>query len=332
MGRMLHPWFAEARLVAARGGAWRRGRTLSAAAAAAIVLPLLLHGWGGDAAALAEALPRLIAGLPLPFGLLAMATAYAVARGRLIALDEYLRLGWWAAAPIEPSRATRSLVLLAGLATLAAMAFAATVLAACGGDRASLRAAYWVVDGGLALGAVLGLFAALRHRRHPAQRLREGARLPVFGLAWLDDARLPHLSDWQRREGVLRWRRGGHAWMIGAVLFGLPSSTGASSGIGVLLIAIALAWFSLILQACVAATLDADALLASTPRAPHRLAQAAWRYPAFALLCALAFASVGAALLSLTWRAAPVLLAILLILSSPALLALRPLLHRPLSR
>lgn len=332
MGRMLHPWFAEARLVAARGGAWRRGRTLSAAAIAAIALPLLLRGSDGDGAVLAEALPRLIAGLPLPFGLLAIAAAYAVARGRLIALDDYLRLGWWAAAPIEPSRATRSLILLACLATLAAMALAAAVLAACGGDGGSLRAAYWVVDGGLALGAVLGLSAALRHRRHPVHRLREGARLPVFGLAWLDDARLPHLSDWQRREGVLRWRRGGHAWMIGAVLFGLPSSTGASSGIGVLLIAIALAWFSLILQACIAATLDADALLASTPRAPRRLAQAAWRYPAFALLCALACVSTGAALLSLSWRAAPVLLAILLMLSWPALLALRPLLNRPLSR
>ncbi|ALN64178.1 putative membrane protein [Lysobacter antibioticus] len=332
MGRMLHPWFAEARLVAARGGAWRRGRTLSAAAAAAIALPLSLRAWGGDAAVLAEALPRLIERLPLPFGLLAIAVAYAVARGRSIALDEYLRLGWWAATPIEPSRATRSLILLAGLATLAAMAFAAAVLAACGGDRASLHAAYWVVDGGLALGAMLGLFAALRHRRHPAHRLREGARLPVFGLAWLDDARLPHLSDWQRREGVLRWRRGGHAWMIGAVLFGLPSSTGASSGIGVLLIAIALAWFSLILQACVAATLDADALLASTPRAPHRLAQAAWRYPGFAFVCAVAFVGIGAALLSLSWRAAPVLFAIMLVLSAPALLALRPVLHRSLSR
>jgi hypothetical protein len=120
--------------------------------------------------------------------------------------------------------------------------------------------------------------------------------------------------------------------MIGAVLFGLPSSTGASSGIGVLLIAIALAWFSLILQACVAATLDADALLASTPRAPHRLAQAAWRYPGFAFVCAVAFVGIGAALLSLSWRAAPVLFAIMLVLSAPALLALRPVLHRSLSR
>lgn len=332
MGRLLHPWFAEARLVAARGGAWRRGRALLAAAAAAIAAPLLLRGWGGNAAALAGALPRLIERLPLPFGLLAIAIAYAVARGRSIALDDYLRLGWWAAAPIEPARATRSLVLLAGLATLAAMAFAAAVLAACGGAPASLRAAYWIVDGGLALGAALGLFAALRHRRHPHHRLREGARQPLFGLAWLDDARLPHLSDWQRREGVLRWRRGGHAWMIGAVLFGLPSSTGIGSGLGVLSIAVALAWFSLILQACVAATLDADALLASTPRAPRRLAQAAWRYPAFAFVCAVALAGGGAALLGLSWRAAPVLLAIALLLSAPAWLALRPVLHRSLSR
>ncbi|MGO1002181.1 hypothetical protein [Lysobacter sp. CA196] len=332
MGRLLHPWFAEARLVAARGGAWRRGRVTLAAAIAAIALPLALRGWGGDAAVLVAALPRLIERLPLPFGLLAIAAAYAVARGRLIALDEYLRLGWWSAAPIEPARATRSLVVLAGLATLTAMAFVAAVLAACGGEPASLRSAYWIVDGGLALGAVLGVFAALRHRRHPTPRLREGARLPVFGLAWLDDARLPHISDWQRREGVLRWRRGGHAWMIGAVLFGLPSSTGASSGIGVLLIAIALAWFSLILQACVAATLDADALLASTPRAPRRLAQAAWRYPSFAWVCAVACISAGAGLLGLSGRAAPALLSILLVLSAPALLALRPVFHRSLPR
>ncbi|MGO4774189.1 hypothetical protein AB4084_01420 [Lysobacter sp. 2RAB21] len=42
------------------------------------------------------------------------------------------------------------------------------------------------------------------------------------------------------------------------------------------------------------------------------------------------FATVGCALLSLSWRAAPVLLAILIVLCLPALFALRPA-HRPAS-
>ncbi|MFD0320430.1 hypothetical protein [Lysobacter gummosus] len=330
MTMLLHPWLHEARIAAARGGGWRRWRTPGLVLAACILAPIALRLWSAQAAALPAALPRLIVQLPLPFGLLAIAFAYAIARGRLIALDEDLRHGWWAAAPIDPARATGTLIALAAVATVAAMAIVAIVLAAFGGPAGAWRGACWVIEAGVAVGAVLGLISALRHRRHPARRTREGAREPLFGLRWLDDARLPHISDWQRREALLRWRRGGHAWMIGAVLLALPSSTGAASGLGVLLIVIALAWFSLLVQACAASIVAAQTLLHSAPRAPHALARAAWRYPAFAFACAAGFATVGCALLSLSWRAAPVLLAILIVLCLPALFALRPA-HRPAS-
>ncbi|MGH8081453.1 MAG: hypothetical protein ACREP7_12840 [Lysobacter sp.] len=331
MTRLLHPWLLEVRIAAVRGGGWRRLRGTLALLAASLIVPLGLRACGAEAAALPPALPRLIAHLPLPFGLLALAFACAIARGRSIAFDDLLRHGWWAAAPIDPARATRTLIVLVVVATAASMLLIAVVLAACGGDAAIWRSACWIVDGGIGLGAAIGLLSALRHRRHPARRSREGARQPLFGLRWLDDARLPHVSDWQRREALLRWRRGGHSWMIGAVLFALPSSTGLASGLGVLSIAIALAWFSLVVQACVVATANADGLLLSAPRTPHALSRAAWRYPAFAFACATAFASAGAALLSLSWRAAPVLLAIALVLSLPALSALRSF-HRPVPR
>ncbi|WP_206413354.1 hypothetical protein, partial [Lysobacter enzymogenes] len=74
---------------------------------------LALRAFGGEAAALPAALPRLIAQLPLPFALLALAASYASARARLAGLDENLRHGWWAAAPLAPARITRTLALLA---------------------------------------------------------------------------------------------------------------------------------------------------------------------------------------------------------------------------
>ncbi|MEH6416301.1 hypothetical protein [Pseudomonas sp. CGJS7] len=319
MPMLLHPWIHEARLALARGGGWRRWRMRAALVALGVAAVVCLRLWSAEAAALPAALPRLIAQLPLPFGLLALVFAYGLARGRLIALDDTLRHGWWAAAPIEPARATRTLVMLTLIAGLAAMLVVALALAVLGGDSQAQRGAGAILIAGVALGTALGLISALRHRRHPARRMREGARQPLFGLTWLDDARLPHVSDWQRREALLRWRRGGHAWMIGAVLLAMPGSTGAASGAGVLLIAIALAWFSLVVQACAEASADAERLLTSTARAPHALARAAWRYPAFAFACAAAFAAAGAALLSLGWRAAPVLLAILAVLCLPAL-------------
>lgn len=330
MPTLLHPWLHEARIAAMRGG-WSRWRGKGLLLAACIVVPIALRLISTEAAALLAAVPRLIVQSPLPFGLLAVVFAYAIARGRLIALDETLRHGWWAAAPLDPARATRTLMLLATLVTVAAMLIVAIVLMAFGGEAQVTRGAAWIVEGGVAFGAILGLISALRHRRHPARRAREGARQPMFGLRWLDDARLPHISDWQRREALLRWRRGGHAWMVGAVLFGIPSSTGIASGFGVLAIAIALAWFSLVVQSCVGAIVAADTLLLSTSREPHALARAAWRYPAFALACASVFCVVGSVLLSLSWRAAPVLLTIVIVLSAPALFALRPSLRRGVS-
>lgn len=324
MPPLFHPWLREARLAAVRGGGWRRGRGAVAALAAAVVASLALRAFGGEAAALPAALPRLIAQLPLPFVLLALATSYASARARLAGLDENLRHGWWAAAPLEPARITRTLALLAILGAAAALLASAGLLAALGGDGARLRSAFFVLAAGLVPGTALGLIAALRQRRRPAQRLREGARAPLFGLRWLDDARLPHLSDWQRREALLRWRRGGHAWMIGAVLMGLPGSTALAAGAGVLLIATALAWFSLLVQACAGATVAAGSALAATPLPRRGLARAAWRYPAFAFVCAGAMAGAGAALLGLDWRAAPALLAAGALLCLPALAALRP--------
>lgn len=323
MPPLFHPWLREARLAALRGGGWKRGRGAAAALALAVVASLALRAVGGEAAALPAALPRLIAQLPLPFALLALASAYASARSRLAALDETLRHGWWAAAPVEPARATRTLVLLAALGGAAALLVAALLLAAFGGEGERVRTAFLVLAAGLAPGAALGLLAALRQRRRPAQRLREGAREPLFGLRWLDDARLPHLSDWQRREALLRWRRGGHAWMIGAVLMALPGSTALASGAGVLLIATALAWFSLLAQACAFASVAAGRALAALPLAPRGFARAAWRYPAFAFVCACVLAAAGSALLGLGMRAAPALLGAAALLCLPALAALR---------
>ncbi|QWP77386.1 hypothetical protein J5226_02980 [Lysobacter sp. K5869] len=323
MPPLFHPWLREARLAALRGGGWKRGRGAVAALALALVGALGMRAAGGEAAALPAALPRLVAQSPLPFALLALALSYASARARLSALDDTLRHGWWAAAPVEPARATRTLILLAALGGAAAVFVVAAMLIAFGGDGERLRTAFFVVAAGLVPGTALGLIAALRQRRRPVQRLREGAREPLFGLRWLDDARLPHLSDWQRREALLRWRRGGHAWMIGAVLLALPGSTALTSGAGVLLIAIALAWFSLLAQACAAASVAAARALAAAPSSRRGFVRAAWRYPAFAFVCACAMAGAGAVLLGLSWRAAPALFGIALLMCLPALTALR---------
>ncbi|MEI2432576.1 hypothetical protein RDV84_05790 [Lysobacter yananisis] len=323
MPPLFHPWLREARLAALRGGGWRRWRGGLAMLAAIAAAGPLLRAFGGESAALPAAVPRLIAQLPLPFALLALACAYASARARLGALDDRLRHGWWAAAPIAPARIARTLVLLAALGVAAALSATAALLLALGGDGARLRTAFAVLAAGLVPGVALGLAAALHQRRRPAQRVREGAREPLFGLRWLDDARLPHLSDWQRREALLRWRRGGHAWMIGAVLMALPGSTALASGAGVLLIATALAWFSLLAQACAAASVAAARALAALPVPRRGFARAAWRYPAFAFACACALAALGAGLLGLGWRAAPAWLVAVALLCLPALAALR---------
>lgn len=322
MPAWLHPWFAEARLNAVRGDAWWHGRA-ARAAALALATPWLLRASGEQGAALAAAVPRLVAQLPLPFALIALALGHAAARGRLVALDEHLRLGWWAAAPIDPRRGTWTLIVLAALGAAAAALLAALTLRGCGGEAAAWRSASLIVAGSVAAGVVLGLVSSLRHRRQPTRRVREGARQPLFGLAWLDDARLPHVSDWQRREALLRWRRGGRAWMIGAVLLAMPGGTGLATGAGVLAIAVALAWFSLVAQACAVAARAADELLAATPRPADALARAAWRYPAFAYACAAACAGGGALLLSLNWRALPLLWGVLALTALPLLPAWR---------
>lgn len=266
-----------------------------------------------------------IAQFPLPLLVVFAIVSGTSARARLVALDQSLQTGWWGAAPVAARAVARTMIVAATVAAALVVGIGALVLAALAWlshAMASLPVLIVAMDAGIALGTMSGTYAALRRRRkRPDGAKREGLRRPMFGLRWLDDARLPHLHDWQRREALLRWRRGGNAWMVGAALFAVPGGAPLLMLPGLLLLTLALGWWLVVLGASRGITREARGILAATAISGRSLRRVALRYPGFALACALAMASAGIACLGMSWRPLAIGVAGALLLLGATLLA-----------
>src|SRR5690348_3006547 len=230
--------------------------------------------------------------------LLALGGSYAIAHQRLLAAAERWRFGWCGALPVARGATVYTLLLIAASALLAALAFvtallfAASVPAARGADLVYAVAG---IDLALVVGSVVAAVRALRRAAQGTPRA-DGIREPLFGLPWLNDPRLPHLSDWQRRAALVRWRSGGNFLLVGLVLAGVPQGPVLHEVVGLVLLALSLTWLGVVMRACADATLDATRLMTAMPFDPQRLRRAALRYPAIGASATAALAAVGVAL------------------------------------
>lgn len=313
MSDVLHPWFTEARLTARRQlGAWRwrvgTGVLAIASLFAGAAWAMQQSTQSGDSL-LATGL-QAFARWPVPIALLLAGLGYRLTRSRLLALSQYLRTGWWAAAPVDTGQLTRTSLLVSIVALAAVLAAAAVLLTVIAvwaegphAYRAPLMTALAVVAAGLIAGNGAGTLAALRGGGARKAAAREGRREPLFAWAWLDDRRLPHLCDWQRRETVLRWRRGGNAGWIAAAVMAIPGASSVWSVGGVLLLVTLLAWLDVAQRAGADSAMRAAACLRATPLTSMQFLRAGLRYPVFAAMCALVGGLLGIAVLGLSWRA-----------------------------
>ena len=230
--------------------------------------------------------------------LLALGGSYAIAHQRLLDALERWRFGWCGALPITRGAAAWTLLLVTATALLVSLAFVTALLLGLS-SRAPHRADLLYALVGIGLALVVGtIIATLRVFRAGARvRHADGIREPLLALPWLNDPRLPHLLDWQRRMALVRWRRGGGAAMAALALFAVPDGASALRGAGLILFVFSLTWLDVALRACAKATAEAARFLRPTPLGDDRLRTASFRYPLLAVVCASVLVVVGAILL-----------------------------------
>jgi hypothetical protein len=229
--------------------------------------------------------------------LLALAGSHAIAHRRLLAAAQRWRFGWCGAMPAARAAATSTLLLVSLGALIASLAFTTALLFAVSASaphRADLVYAVAGIDLALVVGVAIAAARALR--RSPQQYRADGIREPLLALPWLNDPRLPHLLDWQRRATLVRWRSGGNFILVGVVLAGVPQGPVLHQVVGLVLIALSLTWLAVAMGACADSTLDATRLMAGTPFDPQRVRRAALRYPAIGACAAAVLAAIGVAL------------------------------------
>ncbi|MGH8184886.1 MAG: hypothetical protein ACREPH_14615 [Rhodanobacteraceae bacterium] len=212
---------------------------------------------------------------------------------------ERWRFGWCGALPVAHGAIQRTLLFVTTVAIVTSLAFVTALL--LGMSRlAPHRGDLAYALAGIDLAVVVGtLFAVLRVSRPAAvarARHEDSIREPLLALPWLNDPRLPHLLDWQRRASLIKWRRGGGAALVAAALFAIPDGATIASGVGLVLFVIGLAWLAVVMSSCVEVTADAVGLLRQMPFGDVRTRQTALRYPLLAVLCAMVLTGAGAAL------------------------------------
>lgn len=231
-------------------------------------------------------------------GMLALAGSFTLTRDRLMTALLRSRFGWCGALPVPPRNVLAALSWLAVATLVVAMVVGGLLLLAVAAKAPhpdALNLALLALDGGLTLGVVAATVVALRKGAVERSRHVDGIREPLFALAWLNDARLPHLSDWQRRAAVVGWRRGGSFVMIGCALAAVPDGAAIPAVAGMVLWMLALVWFEVVMRASAAAVRDARRLLGALPLRLRCMRRAALRYPLFAATCAMALVVFGVA-------------------------------------
>lgn len=231
--------------------------------------------------------------------LLALGGSHAIAHARLLDASERWRHGWCGALPVARGATVRTLlfvvtlVLIASLACVASLLLVAALAAPHRGDLAYALAGNAL---GLVVGTVAAVLRALRQRSDSPTHRDDGIREPLFTLAWLDDPRLPHLVDWQRREAVARWRRGGSFVLIGIVLAGVPDGPAIPTVVALILLVLSWAWLAVVMHASADSTISSVHLLGATPLDHNRARKASLRYPCMAMLVATVPMAIGAVL------------------------------------
>jgi hypothetical protein len=329
-----HPWFAEQRLTWSRrpGVRWLRTPAL-VLLGLLVLLPIVASAasFGPVPVAAAEASLRTVARWPVTIALLLAMLVGMGVRRRVLVLAHELHTGWWAAAPVPP-RQSRQALLVFGIGLALVVLFACTAaltLAAIVARRFDLiGAALVVVSAGVGMGAALGLIGVSARTRPSGSRLVSGRRQAALTLTGIGDPRLPWLFDWQRRTALSRWRQGGNAWVAGVLLLAMPAGVAPSTVLGLMLMALSVAWMAVVLRAAVEVTRESIRLLQAAPAPRRRVLSAALRYPAFALACALAWALAGACLCGAVTGLMTAWCVALTVLSLPALRSFLPLLRR----
>lgn len=230
--------------------------------------------------------------------LLALGGSHAIAHQRVLDALERWRLGWCGALPIArvTTAWTLSMVIIAtllvSLAVVEALLLGVSMHAP---HREDLPYALTGVGLALMVGTIVATLRALRGgaRLHHADGIRE----PLFALRWLNDARLPHLPDWQRRAALVRWRRGGSFVMVGIVLAAVPMGAPMLEVASVVLLVLSWSWLAVAMRASAEATAGAVRLLGAMPLDIARARTVSFRYPVVVTFCALAWMAVGVALL-----------------------------------
>ncbi|HET9818585.1 MAG TPA: hypothetical protein VFP92_05415 [Rhodanobacteraceae bacterium] len=229
--------------------------------------------------------------------LLALGGSYAIAHERLLGALERWRLGWCAALPVARGATTCTLLLVTAAALLVSLALITALLLAISAlapHRGDLMYALAGIDLALVVGSAV---ATVRVFRRGARAFRaDSVREPLLALPWLNDRRLPHLLDWQRRAGLVRWRRGGSFVMVGIVLGVVPMGAPALEVTGLVLLVLSWSWWAVAMRASADTSGAAVRLLGATPLDAHCARLASLRYPLIAASCALVPMAVGAVL------------------------------------
>jgi hypothetical protein len=228
----------------------------------------------------------------------ALGGSHAIAHRRVLDALERWRFGWCGALPIARGRTAWTLSIVTIVALLVSLMFVSALLlivSASAPHRGDLPYALAGIDLALIVGTSVAMVRALRigARTNHAGGIRE----PVLALPWLNDTRLPHLPDWQRRAALVRWRRGGSFVMVGIVLGAVPMGAPMVPVAGLVLLVLSWSWLAVAMRASADATTDAVRLLGATPLDFARARRASFRYPVAAALCGLVWMIVGIALL-----------------------------------
>ncbi|HET7224055.1 MAG TPA: hypothetical protein VFI81_12710 [Rhodanobacteraceae bacterium] len=231
--------------------------------------------------------------------LLALGGSYAITRQRLLDALERWRFGWCGALPVArgATLCTLSFITLAALiAPLALVAALLLVVSVGAPHRGDLPYALAGIELALGVGTAVAAVRAFR-RGALAVHHADGIREPLLALPWLNDPRLPHLLDWQRRAALVRWRRGGSFVMVGIVLAGAPMGAPMLEVAGLVLLVLSWSWLTVVMRAGAGASAAAVRVLGAEPLDTRRARTASLRYPMVATLCALVWMALGTALL-----------------------------------
>lgn len=229
-------------------------------------------------------------------GTLALAGSHAIAHARCLGALQRWRFGWCGALPVPRGVTAWTLGVATATALIAALAFAVALLLAAAWrapHRADVPWALAATGLGLVVGTVVAVARASRRGAAARAHHADGIRQPLFAIAWLDDPRLPHLLDWQRRASLVRWRRGGSFAVVGLALTAVPDGAALPAVAALVVLVLAWAWLAVVVRASADSTTAAMHLLAATPLDARCARRASLRYPLAAALCALVLAAIG---------------------------------------